>query len=201
MYQTLPIALLGITLAVMIVMVSCSQDNPPGRGVAEISNSRIADTRNETEDNINTAESADEDLATEFTVCMRDYGFNIPDPELNADGTVKFDTLKEDVLGEPKYKEISTKAFEKCLPLLSRFTVAKNESPEDEIELQDNLLKFAQCLRGHGLEVSDPEFSGDRETWKSNLEDIKGSSSRLEKIMDLCSVSVFGTGNVNQDKK
>lgn len=200
MCQRLAIALPGMFLPLMIGVFSCSQDDQSGRGVAEIGSSQIAESRSGIEGTINRAELADEETATEFTACMRDYGFNIPDPELNADGTVNFNSLKEGVFGEPKYKGASTKAFDQCLPLLSRFTAAKEESTEDEIELEDNLLKFAQCLRDNGLEVSDPDFSRDREAWKSNLEDIKGSGSRVEKIIDLCSESVFGVGSVGEDK-
>ena len=196
----LPIAILGMTLPFMFGVFSCSQNDQSDRGVAEIGSSQIADSRSEPESNVNRADLTDEEMATEFTVCMRDYGFNIPDPELNADGTVDWSALKEGVdVGEPKYKGASTKAFDQCLLLLDRFTVAKKESTEDEIELQDNFLKFAQCLRDNGLEVADPDFSGERESWKSNLQDIKGAASRLEKIIALCSESIFGVGSADQD--
>jgi len=197
--QRFSISLLGMTAVLMLGVFSCYQDNQPGRGVAEVGGSQIADSRNETEGDVSSAGLTDEEMVTGFTVCMRNHGFNIPDPELNADGTVNFYALKEGVFREPEYKGASTKAFDQCLPLLDRFTVAKDESPEDEIELQDNLLKFAQCLRDNGVAVADPDFSGERESWKSNLQDIKGAASRLEKIIALCSESIFGVGSADQD--
>ena len=79
---------------------------------------------------------------------------------MNADGTVNFYALKEGVFREPEYKGASTKAFDQCLPLLDRFTVAKDESPEDEIELQDSVLRFVRCLGDEGFQVQDPDLSG-----------------------------------------
>ena len=77
---------------------------------------------------------------------MRDHGFNIPDPELNADGSINWAPLKESIDQDPKYAAKSKEAYEDCLPLLEGATFSKKESPEDEIELQDNLLKYAKCL-------------------------------------------------------
>ena len=39
-------------------------------------------------DNEVSLQPTDEEITTEFTSCMRDQGFSVADPELNADGTI-----------------------------------------------------------------------------------------------------------------
>jgi hypothetical protein len=129
---------------------------------------------------------------------MRDNGFDMADPELNSDGTVRWDSFKES-LDEGEFNKKSDKyidAYEECLPLLERITLADEKNVEDEIEMQDKLLIFTQCLRDNGLEVSDPDFSeGSRSAMKPVVNDIKGSESRVEEITDLCVEQVYGASN------
>lgn len=135
----------------------------------------------------------DEDIVTNFTVCMRDYGFNIPDPELNADGSINWGPLKEAISSDPEYQKRSNQAFDDCLPLLERFTDSGEDSKEDEIELQDKMLEFSQCLRDNGLDVSDPDFSGkSRASLKPIIAGLKGADSRVERIMGQCTEASFG---------
>jgi hypothetical protein len=76
--------------------------------------------------------------------------------------------------------------------------LADDKKVEDEIEMQDKLLTFTQCLRDNGLEVQDPDFSeGSRSAMKPVVQDIKGSDPRVEEITDLCSEQVY----VGSEKK
>lgn len=142
-----------------------------------------------------TSENTDEKAATLFASCMRDKGFDISDPELNSDGTVRWGNFKES-LNEGGFNLKNDKgsdAYEECSPLLERITLADEKKAEDEIEMQDKLLTFAQCLRDNGLEVDDPDFSeGSRSAMKPVVQDIKGSDPRVEEITDLCSEQVYG---------
>ena len=145
-----------------------------------------------------TSENTDEKAATLFASCMRNNGFDMADPELNSDGTVRWGNFKEslDVGGFNLKNDKSSVAYEECSPLLERITLADEKNAEDEIEMQDKLLSFAQCLRDNGLEVQDPDFSkGSRSAMKPIVEDIKGSESRVEEISDLCREQVYGASN------
>jgi hypothetical protein len=148
--------------------------------------------------NSDISDHTNEEVATLFAYCMRDNGFDMADPELNSDGTVRWDSFKES-LDEGEFNKKSDKyidAYEECLPLLERITLADEKNVEDEIEMQDKLLIFTQCLRDNGLEVSDPDFSeGSRSAMKPVVNDIKGSESRVEEITDLCVEQVYGASN------
>jgi hypothetical protein len=127
-------------------------------------------------------------------VCLRDHGTNIPDPELNADGSVDLGTLKESFDVGPKDSR-SSKALEECLPLLAGATFSQGANEEDEIQLQDDLLAFIQCLRDEGIDVPDVDFSGDpRAGMGAVKESLKGASGRVERSMNLCNENVFGAG-------
>ena len=147
-----------------------------------------------------TSENTDEKAAILFASCMRDKGFDMSDPELNSDGTVRWGNFKEslNVGGFNLKNDKDSDAYEECSPLLERITLADDKKVEDEIEMQDKLLTFTQCLRDNGLEVQDPDFSeGSRSAMKPVVQDIKGSDPRVEEITDLCSEQVY----VGSEKK
>jgi len=127
---------------------------------------------------------------------MRDQGFNTPDPVLNADGTVDLNALRTSMAQDPKFAAKGREALGDCLPLLEGATFAEERPPEDEIALQDNVLRFAQCLRDKGYEVPDPDFSGGnpRGAMRPILADLKGPASRVQEDVDSCNELIFGGG-------
>ena len=114
--------------------------------------------------NQNTEQLGDEDMTTEFTNCIRGYGFGISDPTVNADGTIDWGSLKQEISQDPESQNKSNAALEKCLPLLQDATATDNSKggavskTEAMIEGQDQLLEFAQCLRQSGITIPDPDF-------------------------------------------
>ena len=125
---------------------------------------------------------------------MRDHGLDVPDPELNADGSINWEAIKQAFGQEPKNGR-SSKALEECLPLLERATFSEKEAAEDEIELQDDLLAFAQRLRNEGIDVPDPEFSGDPRAGMTEVKQVlKGANAKVERSFDLCNELAFGAG-------
>ena len=169
---------LSFALLLLLGLHACSNSDRSNDGVARVGDANVLSTLTEsaiqpktldpqtTEPpssgrNIDTSELTDEEITTLFTTCMRNHGFNIPDPVVNADGTVDQMALRASLGQDPKF-QVSGKAREAlgdCLPLLEGATFAKEPSPEDEIQLQDDMLKFAQCLRDKGIDVPDPDFS------------------------------------------
>ncbi len=115
---------------------------------------------------------------------------------MNADGTIDWVTLKGSMAQDPRYDEkASAEAFDDCLPLLERATFSSKESPEDEIELQNDLLRFAQCLRDEEIDVPDPDFSGDSRDGMGSIKCVlKWADSRVERSFDKCNEFVFGPG-------
>ena len=202
-----------VSLLVLLgVSVSCSSGQSDS-GVAQIDESQVLETPVEpavqsdtpvplssnagtSDQSTDTTELTDEEIVTLFTSCMRDLGFSIPDPELNADGTVKRDVLRASMTQNPKFATKGRAALGNCLPLLEGVTFAEAPSAEDEIELQDNVLKFAQCLRDKGYDVPDPDFSGgnSRAAMRPILADLKGPASKVQEDVDECNELYFGAG-------
>lgn len=205
---------LALLLAALVIS-ACSSSSQSDSGVARVdkpqvsepaiksagpsnpksdTTARLSSTSDKTETNQTTADLTDEQITTNFTVCLRDHKTNIPDPELNADGSVDLGTLKESFDVGPKDNR-SSKALEECLPLLAGATFSQGANEEDEIQLQDDLLAFVQCLRDEGINVPDPDFSGDpRAGMGAVKESLKGASGRVERSMNLCNENVFGAG-------
>ena len=204
-----------IILSVLLLLISIScNSTKSSSGVAQIDETEIQsrsknqsglksnDSKQPTSD-ANTlklgshdTQLTDEEITTRFTSCMRDHGFDTPDPELNADGTVNFDALRISISEDPKFDIQSREtinAFQKCIPLLEGATFARNRSQEDELEFQDNLLQFAQCLRDNGVDVPDPDFSnGTRAAMGSLFQKVDTTNSRVQESMELCRSSFTG---------
>jgi hypothetical protein len=53
-------------------------------------------------------------------------------------------------------------AHEACQPLMERvIQSAPKPDPEEVARMQEQALAFASCMREHGVDMPDPEFSGD----------------------------------------
>jgi len=197
-YNAKSILGMACLLVLLVVSASCKSDQS-NSSVARVDESSDTATSSTTENNAEDEDLTNEEIVTRFSACMRDQGFDTADPELNADGTVNLGALKESIAQDPNYDPKSksgksASALEDCVPLLAGATFTKEASPEDEIGLQDNLLAFAQCLRDEGLDVSDPDFSGDGQFSKDFISNIKGAESRVQSSIDLCSERIFGGG-------
>ncbi len=145
-------------IALAVFLAACSGSASSGDGVASLDGSTVT-TLAET--------SADpEAAAIAFTECMRDNGVEMEDPTVDADGNVlpgRPTDLPEPEEGENvqigpgALGEDLRAAFEECGDLLDGTTFGF--TPEDQTELQDQLLALAQCLRDQGLDVADPDLS------------------------------------------
>ena len=143
-----------------------------------------------------TEELSDEDITTEFTNCMRNYGFRISDPTVNADGSIDWLSLKQEISQDPESQNESNSALEQCIPLLQDATVTDNSrggavaKAEAIIEKQDQLLGFAQCLRQGGITVPDPDFSNAK-AGKDMFDGINLTEERQD-IVDTCKRELYG---------
>lgn len=199
-------------LGLIFVLVSCSSGEGSA-GVARIDQSReigvVAEDEPQTDPNSNqslglvldgssldTTDMSQEEIATLFTSCLRDEGLNTPDPVLNADGTVDWQALRMSVQQDPKFIQGSRDARDKieaCRPFLEGANLSQRRAAEDEIELQDTLLEFAQCLREEGINVQDPDFSGGpRSAMQSMLQDANTSSTVVQEVVRGCRDLHFG---------
>jgi hypothetical protein len=99
------------------------------------------------------------EAALEFARCMREHGVDVPDPEFNEEGGFGIN-----IGGEPG--SVDAPAMEAaeaaCKPALDA-AVARGDrkiDPAEEARMRENALKFAQCMREHGIDIPDPTFEG-----------------------------------------
>ncbi|HEX3736821.1 MAG TPA: hypothetical protein VHV53_04700 [Solirubrobacterales bacterium] len=105
-----------------------------------------------------------EEAQLEFTECMREHGVDVPDPKPGQRG-IMLGAVKGGPGGagkstsginpeDPATKE-ALKACESKLPDLGA-----EMSPEQEEQFKEAALAFSECMRDHGVDVPDPQFTG-----------------------------------------
>lgn len=104
-----------------------------------------------------TTEATDEERAIEFAQCMRANGIDLPDPVINADGSI-------DLGGNvtPGSIDPASDAFSDAIQACGSIVAGASFLPGanvDEAQQQANLLAFAACLRDLGYDVVDPVLS------------------------------------------
>ena len=89
----------------------------------------------------------------DYVACLRENGANVPDATVDDKGRVSFGAPQG---GQVVDRDKLQAAQKTCGPLPEGLTSALN--PNDP-KLQDVALKFAQCMRGEGVNIPDPDFS------------------------------------------
>jgi hypothetical protein len=129
-------------------------------------------------------EAEREDAMLEFTECMRDHGVDMPDPS-SAGGGGGGDVIISPAPGAgangdsggngPRMDEEFEAANEACEGILDdAFGDRPQLSPEEQAEMQDNMLAFTECMREHGIDMPDPEFSEDGGGFSVRVDDEGG---------------------------
>jgi hypothetical protein len=89
--------------------------------------------------------------------CFRAHGINVPDPSSGggpAGGGGIFRQLRN-------YSQAQvTAARQACQKYFTAAFPQLNISPQQRAQLQQQLVKFAACMRSHGVNVPDPTFNG-----------------------------------------
>ena len=102
----------------------------------------------------------------DYAQCMRDHDIDMPDPQVSNDGTGRVFVQQRSGAGDgedqgpafdPESPEFQA-AQEACDDLIPEG--AGQIDPYQEAEQQAQLLAFTQCMRDHGIDMPDPEFSG-----------------------------------------
>jgi ABC-type glycerol-3-phosphate transport system substrate-binding protein len=92
--------------------------------------------------------------ALKFSKCMRDHGVDFPDPQRVGSGGIKL-TGRNINPNDPKTKSAQS-ACQKYMQIGGGETI----DPARRAKLQENALKFARCMREHGVDMPDPQLSG-----------------------------------------
>ena len=92
--------------------------------------------------------------ALKFSKCMRDHGVDFPDPQRVGSGGIKI-TGRNINPNDPKTKSAQS-ACQKYMQVGGGETI----DPAKRAALQESALKFARCMREHGVDMPDPQLSG-----------------------------------------
>ncbi|MFE9246987.1 hypothetical protein [Nocardiopsis sp. NPDC006938] len=90
------------------------------------------------------SEKTMEEAMLDYAACMRDAGFDMPDPDPDG-GMIALPALEE-----PDDEMLA--AMEECDALLP-----VDEDPLTDEERFEADLRIAECLREHGIDIEDPE--------------------------------------------
>jgi hypothetical protein len=96
---------------------------------------------------------------------MREHGIDMPDPEFSGGGgagVVIQGGPGGDGEGPPGDSEEFEAADEECSSIMEDVRGEMPQmSPEDQAEMQDQLVAMAECMREKGYDFPDPEVSSD----------------------------------------
>jgi hypothetical protein len=95
-----------------------------------------------------TASMSLQDQMLRYTQCMRTHGVDVPDPGADGGG-VELTMPSGAKLSDPKV-QVAMQACQQYLP-------SGGAPPSMSPQSIDQLRKYTQCLRDHGIEVSDPD--------------------------------------------
>jgi hypothetical protein len=112
---------------------------------------------------IETLSSDPEEAALDYVECMRDHGIDMPDPQPGGGILVQ---QGEDGDGEaaaaPVFDDEGFEAADtECQKYMEAAFGAMEIDPEQQAEMEENMLEYAQCMRDHGIDMPDPQFDGD----------------------------------------
>ena len=102
-----------------------------------------------------------QEAALDYAKCMREHGVDMPDPQFNADGGGGV-AIQVGGPGEEIDPEQMQSADEACQPIMEEIrSQFEPPDPEQLEEMKQQALEFAQCMREHGVDMPDPQFSED----------------------------------------
>ena len=160
---------LTLLAALTVVAAACGSDSDDAvaaapQVVVETDDGRAGDAQDEAGSAADvegaSGDRTDEEIALEFVACMGDNGVDLPDPTVNADGTVNLGGggpaagQGTGVRGTAEFQE----AFDACGGILEGANFLGARGDRDQAEFEDDMLAFAQCLRDQGLDVDDPDL-------------------------------------------
>jgi hypothetical protein len=136
-------------------------------------------------------EKDQEQAMLDFAQCVRDNGVpEFPDPVPNEEGGFEFTrppagTDRDAVL----------RAMKSCGDILTDAGVSFGaQDEESQAERQDALLAFAQCMRGEGFDVPDPDPNTGLANLREALQDIDRNSPKFQQAFEKCQEKLAGAG-------
>jgi hypothetical protein len=159
---------LALVLALLGVLAACGGDDGGGDdGVASLDENAAADDESGSEEDDEggggsgepPSDAEAQDAMLEYAQCMRDNGIDMPDPEFDENGGAFMATPAPEE-GGPGEAEFEA-ANEECQPILDETMGEIEVDPEQQAEMQDQLVAMAECMRERGHDFPDPEVDSE----------------------------------------
>ena len=120
-----------------------------------------------------------EEALLAYARCMREHGVDVPDPQTEGSGRTTFRVMRPRG-NEQKFRE----AQEACGKHLENAR-PRDLSPEEEQELREAMLAFAECMREHGVDIPDPQF-GEGGGAGLRLRNVNPNNPRFREAEEAC---------------
>jgi hypothetical protein len=92
------------------------------------------------------------DAALKYAECMREHGVDMPDPQVDEDGGIRIQ--RKGGGGNPDQDREAEEACQKHM----KSAGGRAPSEEQQQQMRERALAFAQCMRDHGVDFPDPQF-------------------------------------------
>ncbi|MFG1827651.1 hypothetical protein ACGFIJ_34690 [Microbispora bryophytorum] len=130
----------GLAFGLALALAGCGAA-PADDGIASASGARSGTTARPSA----SATVDRQEAQLKFAQCMREHGVDIPDP--GPDGRVR-------IIGKKGDEASMEKAMQACRHFMKD---AVGDKPGgDDPQARDRMVKFAQCMREHGIDIPDP---------------------------------------------
>jgi hypothetical protein len=143
-------ALTSTALAIAISVASISG------AAAQVASLRTPDPEAEPPAAAVSEELEGEDAILAFAACMRDNGIDMDDPQFGLDGGFFGGPgQRQDGVGIDLQGDGFQAAFESCGSYLE--ALQPDLDAEQDAEFTEQLVEYAECMRGEGIDFPDPE--------------------------------------------
>jgi hypothetical protein len=156
--RTVPIAAaLAVLLLALGAVASACGSSSSGDGVAALDDAASTTTAESTD----SSDGQDtEEAALAWAKCMREHGVDVPDPQVGDNGQLTIRAGSRGRSLDPPDSDAFQKAQKACGTPFGR-SGRPPISPEQREQFQEAMLAFAKCMREHGVDMPDPQFSGE----------------------------------------
>jgi hypothetical protein len=141
-----------LTAIVLVILVAACSGATGGPGVATLDDPEASGSPTPAPSQL-----SPQDAALAYARCMRENGVDMPDPQVSTSGgggEVRIDQQG----GPPVSKDKFTAADAVCRHFMAA-AAPNGQGPQMSAEDQDKVLAFAKCMREHGVDMPDPDFS------------------------------------------
>ena len=115
--------------------------------------------------------------------CMREHGVNLPDPGSNGSGAPV----------QLNVDQATMDAAQKACRSKLKGQDLKQPSAAQQAQMRDALVKYSQCMRAHGIDMPDPQFSGSGGIQRLGG-DIDPNSAEFQAANKACQKNLPGKG-------